>query len=205
MARHLRVCQLRAKAISASGEGSGQMQPIYHLEVRGAWQGDYWLHLEMRGSARLQALDRYLRRIWLECCGHLSHFSIGGWDGDPVPISRRAEDVFWTERKLTHIYDYGTTSMTTIRVVDLRRGKPLTPRRAVFLMARNMPPEIQCMECERAARWWCYECMCEHNESGALCDQHAQAHPHRDYGDPVPIVNSPRTGMCGYIGPADPP
>jgi len=35
----------------------------------------------MRGSATLAKLDDYLRAIWLECCGHLSKFTIGGWGG----------------------------------------------------------------------------------------------------------------------------
>ena len=27
----------------------------------------------------------------------------------------------------------------------------------------------------------------------------------RLYGDPISLVNSPRLGMCGYDGPAEPP
>lgn len=45
----------------------------------------------------------------------------------------------------------------------------------------------------------------EHELSGFLCDHHAQDHPHDNYGDPMPLVNSPRVGMCGYEGPAEPP
>jgi len=32
-----------------------------------------------------------------------------------------------------------------------------------------------------------------------------EAHPHEEYGEPIEIVNSPRLGLCGYTGPADPP
>jgi hypothetical protein len=91
---------------------------------------------------------------------------------------------------------FGTSSHTQVRVVGARQGKPLTC---------NDAPRLQCVECERPARWLCYECMVEHDEPGTLCDTHAQGHPHADYGEPVPLVNSPRTGMCGYVGPADPP
>jgi len=45
----------------------------------------------------------------------------------------------------------------------------------------------------------------EEDEWGVLCDEHAKTHPHHDYGDPIELVNSPRIGMCGYTGPADPP
>jgi hypothetical protein len=36
-------------------------------------------------------------------------------------------------------------------------------------------------------------------------DKHAKTYPYKDDGEPVPMVNSPRVGMCGYVGPAEPP
>ena len=36
-----------------------------------------------------------------------------------------------------------------------------------------------------------------------FCQEHADEHEHDDML--MPIVNSPRTGMCGYTGPAEPP
>jgi hypothetical protein len=71
-------------------------------------------------------------------------------------------------------------------------------------MARNAPPDVRCMECEQPASWLCIECMYEEDRPGMLCEQHAEGHPHKDYGEPVPVVNSPRVGMCGYAGPAKP-
>ncbi len=39
-----------------------------------------------------------------------------------------------------------------------------------------------------------------------VCDKHADEDPHvDDYGDPLEIFNSPRSGMCGYDGPAQAP
>jgi hypothetical protein len=49
------------------------------------------------------------------------------------------------------------------------------------------------------------ECGYEDRRPGTLCDAHAKVHPHEEYGDPLALVNSPRVGMCGYDGPADPP
>ena len=37
----------------------------------------YWLDLEVKADVKLEALDRFLRQLWLECCGHLSVFRIG--------------------------------------------------------------------------------------------------------------------------------
>ena len=204
LTRHLKTCPQRQEAIRAADQRRGPTQTLYHLQVQDAWGGTYWLHLEMKGRATLNDLDHYLRAIWLECCGHLSQFSIGGWRGDEIAKSRRVEQVFEPGLEVTHIYDFGTSSHTSIKAVDTRRGKPLT-RHPLTLMARNDPPEVQCSECGQPASWLCLECMYEWDESGTLCDQHARDHPHEEYGEPIPLVNSPRVGMCGYTGPAEPP
>ena len=204
LARHLRTCPERHEAINAVNQASGEEQPLYHLQVQDAWGGDYWLHLEMKGTATLKDLDYYLRAIWLECCGHMSRFSIGGWGSDDIPMSRKIAQVLHVGLELTHIYDFGTSSETVVKAVDVRQGKPLT-RHPIFLMARNAMPEEKCMECDQPASWFCQECVYELDETGALCDEHAREHPHTNYGEPMPLVNSPRVGMCGYGGPATPP
>ena len=204
LTRHLSTCSRRQDHIAAADEGTGQKQVLYHLRVKDAWSGVYWLHLEMKGSAELTVLDRYLRAIWLECCGHLSQFSVGGWDGKEISKRTTIERAFGTGVELMHIYDFGTSSHTLIRAVGEREGEPLT-RHPIALMARNDPPEFCCMECDKPASWLCLECVHEFDEPGTLCRQHAEAHPHEDYGAPIPLVNSPRVGMCGYVGPAQPP
>lgn len=204
LARHLSACSQRQEAMSTANQKRGKEQELYHLQVQDAWQGDFWLHLEMNGSATLADLDDYLRAIWLECCGHLSQFSIGGWRGEEIPKTTRVGRIFEPEVEVTHIYDFGTSSETLIKAVGVRGGKPLTSH-PIVLMARNNPPEAYCMECKQPAAWLCLECLYELDEPGTLCDQHAEVHPHENYGEPMPLVNSPRMGMCGYDGPAEPP
>lgn len=104
---------------------------------------------------------------------------------------------------MMHIYDFGTSSETLVKVVGVREGKSLTSD-PIVLMARNETPEAECMQCGQAASWLCIECLYESNEWGTLCDEHVEAHPHKEYGRPIPLVNSPRVGMCGYDGPAEP-
>ena len=89
-------------------------------------------------------------------------------------------------------------------MIGRREGKPLTSH-PIVLMARNNQPEVSCMERREPASWLCFECLNDLNEPGTLCDKHAEVHPHENYGEPVPLVNSPRVGMCGYDGPAKPP
>lgn len=202
MARHLASCPQRASA--SASQRPGPDQTLYHLQVQDAIDGTFWLQLEMNGAATLAKLDHYLRAIWLECCGHLSQFSEGGWRGDEIAMGRKIEKVFEPGLELTHIYDFGTSSETLIKLVATRVGKPLT-KHPISLLARNDPPAEVCQECGQAAAWLCVECVYENQATGMLCDAHADGHPHDNYGEPTPLVNSPRVGLCGYEGPAKPP
>lgn len=200
MAKHLQACKARAGATAAAAGAGTQL----HLQVQDAYGGAFWLQLEMDGAAPLQALDRYLRAIWLECCGHMSAFSYGGW-GDDLGMTRKASSVLKPGTELVHRYDFGTTSETLVRAIAARPGKPLG-RHPITLMARNRPPVEPCAECKAPATHLCMECVIEEDEPGLLCEAHTAAHPHGDnYGPPTPLYNSPRMGMCGYEGPAEPP
>jgi hypothetical protein len=204
MTRHLSSCQQRKQANLEADRRPGKKESLFHLRVRDAWWADYWLHLEMRGSASLGDLDLYLRAIWLECCSHMSEFCFGGRDANELSFDALAEEVFEPGLELTHIYDFGTPSETMIQVAGVRKGKPLAGH-PIFLMSRNNQPAIPCLECGQPASWWCFECASEAEGSGALCEEHNKNHPCEEYEETIPIVNSPRLGMCGYDGPAVPP
>jgi len=202
LTRHLPACKERKAAIAAADQGPGRRETLYHLLVRDAWSGSYWLHLEMNGSAILDDLDDYLRAIWLECCGHLSRFSVGGWGSDEIPMQRDVLSVLKPGTELTHIYDFGTSSESLIKSVGLRKGKPLTGH-PIYLMARNDPFQVSCSLCSRPATSFCTACWEKQDEPPFFCDEHAEEHEHEEYL--MLWVNSPRVGLCGYDGPAEPP
>jgi hypothetical protein len=206
MIKHLAKCEERAQAILLAATSKNPEETLWHVRVQAAHDKDFWLDLEMRGGATLERLDSYLRHIWLECCGHLSKFTVGGWRGYDVGKARKADDVFGKEPDLLHLYDFGTTSETEIHVVGSRSGKATT-RHPIALMSRNLMPEMECNECGKLATHLCIECLYEAEEMGTwfLCDEHVATHPHAEYGEPLPLFNSPRLGMCGYEGPAEPP
>jgi hypothetical protein len=202
--KHLEKCSKWQEHFHAAEISDRPIETLWHLRVQDAQSKDYWLELEMAGSATLDKLDKYLRAIWLECCGHLSNFTIGGWGGTDIAKSRKAEKVFVQGLTLRHLYDFGTTSETDIRVLGTRTGKAIS-KHPITLLARNIQPEAICQVCGLPANWLCIECLYEENSTGYLCSEHVQDHPHENYGEPMGIYNSPRTGMCGYAGPAEPP
>lgn len=204
LTKHFSACSKYQEGIASAGKKTENEQIIYHLVIQDKWRSAYWLHLEMKSSAKLKDMDSYLRAIWLECCGHLSQFSIGGWGGGEISMNSPVNKVFQKGVELTHIYDFGDSSETLVKVVSERKGKPFT-KHPIFLMARNEMPQETCIECNKPATCICMECRYEDGSSGFLCNTHAQEHPHDNYGEPMELVNSPRFGQCGYDGPAEPP
>ena len=204
MRKHLEKCPKRLEALQAAEASSRPVETLWNLRVQDAYDKDFWLDLEMLGSVSLVKLDKYLRAIWLECCGHLSMFTIGGWQGDEIGKSRMADAIFEPGLVLRHLYDFGTTSETDIKVMGFREGKA-TSKHPISLLARNQTPSAVCQECGQPAKWLCIECLNEEDKTGHLCDEHVESHPHEAYGEPMALANSPRTGMCGYDGPAEPP
>lgn len=202
--RHLAQCEQWNAAVAANENQAGANAALYHLRVQARGQPEFWLNIEARGESQLTDLDDYLRAIWLECCGHLSRFSVGGWSGDEIPKRRQVSQVFREGVTLVHIYDFGTSSETEIKCVGIRHGAPTT-KHPLALLVRNVMPETNCIECGARAGWLCMECLIEDQIWGALCDEHMAEHEHDQYGEPIPLVNSPRVGMCGYTGPAEPP
>ena len=53
----------------------------------------FWLDLVATREATLRDIDRLLRRIWLECCGHLSQFYVGA-HRRKVGMSTKVGEVF---------------------------------------------------------------------------------------------------------------
>ena len=78
------------------------------LKIEGA-DKNYWLYVDMPVTSSLTSLDSFLRKIWLECCGHLSEFSDGRYHsiGKGQKIGR-----FQTGDRMLHQYDFGDTTET---------------------------------------------------------------------------------------------
>jgi hypothetical protein len=159
------------------------------------------LHLAVPSNAQLDVLDEYLRRIWLECCGHLSAFQISrdeyhshaqfGAKGMGVALSRVAP----AGTSFSHVYDFGTSTFLTLRSI----GETEVASDGIVLLARNDAPEILCVACSSPATQvgptpddW--------NMTTGYCDDCA-LQTGEDAEELLPVVNSPRSGVCGYDGP----
>ncbi|HLZ62634.1 MAG TPA: hypothetical protein VKR06_37285 [Ktedonosporobacter sp.] len=208
MTRHLETCEQRA-ATEAKAGGRRKAQPIrtFHLVVEGRDLPMYWMHLDVTASTTLATLDRFLRDTWLECCGHLSAFEIGGiryavdagmdggWGMEEKSMQVRLDKVFSPGQSCSYEYDYGTTTELKLKVIAEREVE--AKGKAIQVLARNIPPAILCEECGKPATNVCSQCIFD--GKGWLCDDCAEEH---ECGEEMllPVVNSPRVGMCAYTG-----
>ena len=204
MSRHLASCKQRnVESETSPAKRKSQKTKILHLVVEGRYSPEYWMHLSAPAHATLADLDHFLRDIWLECCGHLSAFTIEGTIYSQSPMGEYDEkdmlvdlgDLLGAPMKFYYEYDFGTTTDLTLKVVSERVG--VATDESIQLLARNEAPLIKCMECEEAASQVCSQCV--YSGEGWLCDKCADEH---GCGEEMflPVVNSPRVGMCAYTG-----
>ena len=200
MTRHLKSCLTRTAPKGGSSGKSGRRAKSIHLLVEDTYRPEYWLHLAAPARSNLEELDQYLRRIWVECCGHLSTFTIAGVgyeshpDGYGESMDIALGLVASPGTKFSYEYDFGTTTELTLRsLAELDGG---TGR--IRPLARNDAPVIECQQCgARATRVGFSEDNWLAMTVG-FCDGCAPTGPESEYL--LPVVNSPRCGMCGYDG-----
>lgn len=77
--------------------------------MKGADDKDYWLYVDIPVNRTLSVLDTFLRKIWLECCGHMSGFR-GAGKGTKLGSLEPGY-------QFIHEYDYGDTTETLVTVI----------------------------------------------------------------------------------------
>ena len=204
MSKHLKSCkQKQTDAATSSPDQVSRNEQVFHLVVEDRYSPDYWLHFEVPADANLAVLDRFLRDIWLECCGHMSMFTIQDKRYSVAPMAEfdeksmkaKLDKLLMPGMKFYHEYDFGSTTHLRLKVVS-KEIKEINDK-SVEVLARNEPPSYPCESCDKAATFVCSQCI--YSGEGCLCDECAAEH---ECGEDMllPIVNSPRVGVCGYTG-----
>lgn len=199
--KHLEKCEARQSKIKETG---GETERFFTILVEGSRLLNYWIYLDVSAKrATLKDLDKFLRDIWLECCGHLSQFIINREyftisserDYGEHSMNYKLENVLEVGTTFKHEYDFGST--TELRLKVLAECQGIKRKKKIELMARNLPPEIKCVHCGNQAAYICAECMWD--GMGELCGECATEH---GCGEEMllPVCNSPRCGVCGYEG-----
>jgi predicted nucleic acid-binding Zn ribbon protein len=199
MTKHVESCRYKILV----DKQKSQKAKFFHLVVEGRYNPEYWMHLEASAGETLKQLDIFLRKTWLECCGHLSAFTIQGIRYEVIEneytkvklMNIALDDVLSAGMKFYHEYDFGTTTELVLKVVSERESE--ISGNPIHLLARNEQPLITCESCGKVATQVCSQCIYE--GEGWFCTECAESH---ECGEEMflPVVNSPRVGMCGYNG-----
>lgn len=214
MGQHLQTC---VPQYFTAHPSSKKKHPFYLIRVVGRDAPEYWLYLLVPTRQKLNALDRFLRRVWLECCGHLSAFVIDNREftshplddfwGPPPPTMGRYEisKAIPLGKKFLHRYDFGDT--TELELEALAEMELPAAADRIHLLARNAPPVFNCRFCDAPAKWVCSRCIYQGLNKALMCEncieRHGQVCVEKEYFDDsllLPVVNSPRMGVCGYEG-----
>lgn len=170
-------------------------QACYVLKIEGAYNKNYWIYVDVPIDKTLSNVDSFLRKIWLECCDHMSAFLDSGHN----QIGKnRKWNIFAVGDKILHEYDFGSTTTSMITIVGEINRKH--QKEVVRLLARNIPPQFKCASCGNPAEYICTECMWE-SDNFYYCAACKEDHEHDDML--LPFTNSPRMGVCGYDGASD--
>jgi hypothetical protein len=190
MFAHLRDCL----PTQVSGGPSGGPEALLLLRAEARGLPTFWVDMAVKHEGKLKDVDRFLRRTWLECCGHMSEFSTG--THRKVTMNTKVSEALGSGDRLGYVYDFGSSTELVVRLLG---GVSASSRRAVRLAARNEPPTWPCDACGKAATAVCTQCLYE--GKGFCCAAHASDH---ECGEDMlsPVVNSPRMGVCGYTGEA---
>ncbi|MDR2424422.1 MAG: hypothetical protein LBD59_06825 [Prevotellaceae bacterium] len=221
ISRHLKIELEKLTADKPAGQSF-----LVKVETDPRWgKTPYFLSLWVDGDATMKDIDTFLRKIWLECCGHLSRFLLPSANkGDAmnlnsllktftqphiktgkhgeIAMNRKVNTVFYPDLKLDYQYDFGSTTELQLTVID---EYPVKADKKVVLLSRNEPPKMLCNRCNKApATQYCTGCV--QDGEGLLCNKCAKKHENEDECENFPecaispVINSPRMGVCGYEG-----
>lgn len=205
MFRHLSACKERKSRLE--GETGKRKCGYFLLSIYGRYDQDYWLMVEIKETATLGDLDVFLRNIWLECCGHLSAFYIGGecyesyvdpdpfWGRRSMGMNYKLKTVFQKNMAIGYQYDFGSTTELVIEVKDYRSG--YDRKEKIVILSRNNPETFLCRECKEKAVYVVPRFAYDGNPF--LCEKCSELEEYEEEYM-LRVCNSPRMGVCGYDG-----
>jgi hypothetical protein len=195
-ADHCLKCILQSPAPS-------QLENAYLMRISwGELLNLYWMYLAITKETSLEQLDRFLRNTWLECCGHLSKFTIAGHrymshteSGRPSPSMKTKIDQLVTPGSIfAYTYDMGSSTNLELEVIE---AIAISSKKIAILM-RNNPPCFFCEICENPAEVICS--ICGDRTCSDCIEEHSCVVEEGDTYMLMPLANSPRAGVCGYTG-----
>lgn len=201
IARHIVSC-----APKHVDDPSAALKPYFQLTISSDDAPEYWLYLLADPAGTLRQLDQFLRDTWVECCGHLSCFEVGGrqYCSDETPgagsrgMAVRLMDLPGEQLRMLYVYDFGSSTVLNIRSVS--PVEYADNAGDLIVAARNQPPPYSC-SCGNNASILVRDALEDRDSQAFYCEQCITEYE-GDLSSLSPLTNSPRMGICGYYGPS---
>lgn len=142
----------------------------------------YFMHCVFPVGATLKTIDVFLRKIWCNCCKHVSMFFNKGHNYSKKTLIKDCP----INTKL--MYEYDMCSPTRITIIFHGFLPGLNPINDTLIVIRNPAITHTCTQCLKpATKWLNRETLCDKCSEKDDVEQEFL----------LPIVDSPRTGECG--------
>ena len=185
--KHVKGCKVRKEKIGESIASSKKTKGQYILSILPQYGSkEYSLYIAIDIDLTLKNLDCFLRNIWLECCGHLSSFIIDDINYDSCvddefelfpqteTMDFKLRQVISVGDKFKYDYDFGSTTALKLEVID------------EYVVGENYS-QIEILSRNDEIQNFCEDCVDEDS----------------DMVGEFEYTNSPRDGVCGYVGNRD--
>lgn len=175
-----------------------EKDPSLLIRITDKYQKKFWLLVLASPKATLKDLDSFIRDVWVECCGHLSDFTIGhvhfSRDGEDEDMYVYIRDVLQPGEESVYQYDFGSTTTLVVRVLGTVPVVP--PGRCIVLLGQNRRTHHACRSCDKEAdyvyredwtgrpQYFCSDCLSDQSIDNEYC---------------LYLSNSPRAGVCGCM------
>ena len=200
--RHIKNCPNIKKVISDEIIADKKTRNQFIISMKDKYnKNTYCIYLSIDENLQLQHLDKFIRDVWVECCGHLSSFYIDEMKYDDnrnelYQMNVKLKEVLSVGQKFEYEYDFGDTTYIILEVVD--KIEVSTKHSQIEILARNNENYYTCSKCGEKAQYYQYE------TNKFLCEKCADELDEDEfeelYGD---YFNSPRDCVCGYVGDKD--
>lgn len=174
---------LRNIWLECCGHMSAFTNPAHRKQFGGAGMFDLFEAQELLMQGKMRAYENMMEET----------------NGE-VPKSKKVKDILYNGLKLEYKYDFGST---TDLLLTVAAEYPVRVDEPIVLLSRNEPLQMMCDVCHvHPANTICAICMGE--EENLFCNTCAEKHAETcsDFADyaRMPVVNSPRMGVCAYEG-----
>jgi hypothetical protein len=171
----------------------------------------YYMYALFDASSTFSDIDIFLKEMWVECCGHLSGFS--NLNSQIKIKNSTLISKYPNQSTFLYEYDYGSTTQVFFEFIEiLNLNKKTKTKQPIELLLRNDPPYIKCYSCDKNSVFY-YEDMsfCREDSYGFYLEKPKEIKEtkvikktkepkeiriQKEYL--LPILNSPRSGVCGY-------